>query len=104
MLHDAMQVMPHEWFALLIQAGGAALVCGMFLWFLQQKQVADDESRKTFLEHLTRKDEAAAEAADKQLGYLRERDAASQELARNGHKAVNDMAEAINRLRDEVRK
>lgn len=84
-----------EWVSVAVQAGGAIAVCGMFLWFLKQKQIADDSARNEFLEHLSNKDKRGQEAADKQMEYLRSRDAQSKDIAMSGHDALREISKEV---------
>ncbi len=94
--------MIQDWAAVAIQAGGAALVCWMFLYFLTKKQVADEVMRREFLLHLKEKDDAALLSTDKHIAYLRERDAQSKEIALSGHRALSEVASHLTELREEV--
>lgn len=85
----------NEWLSIAIQAGGAISVCAMFLWFLMQKQAADDKARAEFLSHLERKDAATT-------SYLRDRDTQSRELAKEGHAALKDVATDLASLRESI--
>lgn len=87
-----------EWVSVAVQAGGAIAVCGMFLWFLKQKQIADDKSRAEFLQHLSDKDASAQKAMDTQMQYLRDRDAQSKEIAQTGHKALTQISTEVLQL------
>jgi hypothetical protein len=86
-----------EWVNVAVQAGGAIAVCGMFLWFLLQKQKADDEARKEFLAHLHLKDQATAT-------YLRERDVLARDVAGKGYDALKDLAREFSELRGAIQK
>lgn len=86
-----------EWLSFLIQAGGAVTVCGMFIWYLIQKQKADEESRKQFLDHM-------ATAQEKHLEYMQARDAQSKEIAMSGHAALSEITEKVAQLRGEIQK
>lgn len=93
----------NDWTTVAIQAGGAIAVCGMFLWFLKQKQIADDKRDNEFLSHLMRKDEQASADADRQMNYLKQRDAQSKEIAQTGHAALMEVANQVNELRLEMK-
>lgn len=99
--------------SLAVQAGGAGIVCGMFLLYLHRQKVADDlarkekqeadnEARQAFMEHLEAKDKLAQEASDKQLAYLQTRDAQSKEIALSGHAGLREVADQVRGLRDEI--
>lgn len=88
-----------DWITVAIQAGGAIGVCGMFILFLLKKQVADDTARDNFLQHLESKDQAMSTAIDKQMSYLRERDAQSKEIAMSGHDALREITREVSVMR-----
>lgn len=86
-----------DWINVAIQAGGAIGVCGMFLWYLKEKQKADDEGRKQFLDHLNTKDQSTAT-------YLRERDVLAQDIADKGFTSLRDLAREFSELRGAIQK
>lgn len=81
-----------EWLTVAIQAGGAAGVCAMFLWFLSNMQKTASEKEARFFEQL-----------DKQTAYLRERDKQSKEIAFSGHAALREISHELSELRDELK-
>jgi len=93
-----------DWISIAIQAGGAIGVCGMFLWFLNQKQIADDAARKEFLEHQSTQNKQfvdhLSQRDDQQLAYLRDRDKQSREIAREGYTALREVGLEIKELRE----
>ncbi len=91
-----------EWIGLAVQAGGAIAVCAMFLWFLKQKQTADDKARKEFLNHLAMKDKSASEERKIDVDHMRERDSQSREIAMSGHNALREVATNLEKLRTEI--
>lgn len=91
-----------DWSSLLVQTVGAITVCGMFLWFLKQKQADDERSRNTFLEHLKEKDLGHQKAIAEQIEYLKSRDAQSKEIANSGHQALREITVEIGKLREIV--
>lgn len=76
-----------NWLSLIIQAGGAVSVCGMFLWFLHHRQKHDEERDKRFFDQL-----------DRQTAYLRDRDAQSKEIAMSGHAALQRVADSVREM------
>jgi len=91
-----------ELMKLAIQAGPAAAVCGMFLIFLLYLRKLEDAAKKEFLSHLEIKDKQHTESVDKQMSYLRERDAQSKEIAMNGHDALREVGHEVARLREDL--
>lgn len=76
---------------LLVQAGGAISVCGMFLWYLRRQREGDDERDDKFFAQL-----------DKATAYLRERDEQSKQIALSGHSALREVAEQVSMVREEL--
>lgn len=91
-----------DWLIVAVQAGGAISVCGMFIWFLINKQKADKEERDAMMSHLQGRDEQASEDRDKQMAYLQVRDVQSKEIALSGHAALHDVATEVSKLREEI--
>lgn len=95
-----------DWLTVAIQAGGAMGVCGMFLWFLNKKQTADDAARKEFLEHQAEQNrqfvEHLSRRDEQQLSYLRDRDKQSRDVAAEGYKALREVAGEIKELREDM--
>jgi len=93
-----------DWLVIAVQAGGAISVCGMFLWFLNRKQIADDTARKEFLEHQSAQNQSfvkhLSQRDDQQLAYLRDRDKQSREVAREGYTALREVGLEIKELRE----
>ncbi len=77
-----------NWMQVLVQAGPAGAVCGMFLWYLKNKQAADDKARVEFLNHMGEKDKAHAAQMTAQMAYLKSRDEQSKSIAESGHGAL----------------
>ena len=88
-----------NWLQLAIQSIGAVAVCALFIWFLVKQQKNDNESRTQFLLHLQQKDEATSEAIDKNMSYLRERDAQSKEIAFSGHEKLADNTKELSEIK-----
>lgn len=95
-----------DWITVAIQAGGAIGVCGMFLWFLNRKQIADDSARKEFLDHQAAQSNQFVDHLSKrdeqQLSYLRDRDKQSREVAEQGYMALREVAGEIRELRENM--
>ena len=91
-----------DWLIVAIQAGGAISVCGMFIWFLINKQKADREDRVAMYGVLDGRDRQASEDRDKQMEYLQVRDIQSKEIALSGHAALHDVATEVSKLREEI--
>ena len=94
--------MPTEWIGLLVQAGGAVSVTGMFIWFLLNKQKQDAVARREFLDHLSDKDTRTAEAINIQMKYLRDRDSQSKEIAQTGHQSLTLLSQEVALLRQKL--
>lgn len=95
-----------DWLTVAIQAGGAIGVCGMFLWFLNRKQAADDAARDKFLEHQSTQNKQfvdhLSQRDEQQLAYLRDRDKQSRDVAAEGYKALREVAGEIKELREDM--
>lgn len=81
-----------DWLTVAIQAGGAVGVCGMFLWYLREK----DKQQK----HLIETHQAQT---TEQMSYLRERDKQSREVAKEGYEALHTLADEIRELRTDMK-
>ena len=102
-----------DWITVAIQSVGAIGVCGMFIWYLVQKQKGDDEARNSFMQHLEakdathlahieQKDKAATASIAEQMSYMRERDSQSKEIAQGGHQALLEVAREVQALRHRI--
>ena len=88
--------------SLLIQAGGAVAVCGMFLWFLRGQRKADQDRINAQQKADQARDSKFFDQLDKQTSYLRERDAQSKEIALNGHAALREVGTQLQMLREQL--